>query len=108
MQLGTEMGATLRAPDRIETNEKSAERRRASRTRILKSAKIVFNDSHCSMDCQVCDLTEAGARLRPADILLCPEEFTLKLRRGAAYKCEVKWRKGRTLGVVFATHQRTA
>ena len=104
MQLGTEMGdlkqSTLRAYDRIETHEKSAERRRASRMLVLKSAKIVFNDSHCSMDCRVCDLTEAGARLRPADILLCPEEFTPKLRHGAAYKCEVKWRKGRTLGVV--------
>ena len=80
---------------------KSAERRRTSRGSVLKSATIVFSQGHCSMDCQVLDVTETGARLRPADILLCPKEFTLKLHHGPVHDCEVKWRRGNSLGVRF-------
>lgn len=84
-----------------EPHEKSGERRRASRPYVLKSATIVFNQGNCTMDCQVLDLTKTGARLRPADILLCPKEFTLKLHHGVVHECEVKWRKGNILGVRF-------
>lgn len=77
------------------------ERRGASRTHVLKSGTIVFNSGNCSMDCQILDMTKTGARLRPMDILLCPNEFTLKLGRGSVNDCEVKWRKGNILGVRF-------
>jgi hypothetical protein len=45
----------------IEPHEKSGERRRASRTPVLKSATVIFNNGNCSMDCQVLDLTKTGA-----------------------------------------------
>jgi hypothetical protein len=82
-------------------HEKSGERRRASRIHVLKSATVVFSNGNCLMYCQVLDLTKTGARLKPADILLCPNEFTLKLHHGLVHDCEVKWRKGNILGVCF-------
>jgi hypothetical protein len=85
----------------IEPHEKAGEKRRARRTRVIKAAVIVFNDSHCSMDCQVLDLSKTGARLKPADNLVCPEQFTLKFPNGPVHLCEVKWRKGNILGVCF-------
>jgi len=84
-----------------ESPERSGERRRASRTYVLKSATVIFNKGNCTMDCQVLDLTKTGARLRPVDILLCPNEFALKLHQGLVHQCEVKWRKGNILGVRF-------
>ena len=81
--------------------QKSSERRRASRPRVLKGATLVFNGGNCSMNCQVLDLTKTGARLKPEDILLCPKEFTLKFNYGLVHDCEVKWRKGNMLEVRF-------
>ena len=85
----------------IEPHEKPGERRRASRTHVLKSATVVFSNGNCLMYCQVLDLTKTGARLKPVDVLLCPKEFTLKLHHGLVHHCEVRWRRGNILGVRF-------
>ena len=85
----------------MEPHEKSVERRRASRTSVLKSATVVFNHGNCTMDCLVLDLSKTGARLKPADFLLCPSEFTLRLHNGSVHECDVRWRKKNVLGVRF-------
>jgi hypothetical protein len=77
------------------------ERRRSSRAAVIKSATLVFNQGNCTMDCHVLDLSKTGARLKPSDILTCPNEFTLKFQQGAAHHCEVKWRRGSMVGVRF-------
>src|SRR3981189_858652 len=63
-------------------NEKVTERRRAPRRGALKNAVIVFNNGHCTMGCQIVDMSDTGAKLMPADILLCPKEFVLKPQIG--------------------------
>jgi hypothetical protein len=85
----------------IEPHHEAVEKRRARRTRVIKRAILVFNDAHCSMNCEVHDLSETGARLKPEDILVCPEQFTLKFPNGSVHLCEVRWRKGNILGVCF-------
>jgi len=77
------------------------ERRDSSRSAVIKSATLVFNKGNCSMDCHVLDLSKTGARLKPADIVTCPNEFTLKFHHGAVHDCEVKWRRGGMVGVRF-------
>ena len=84
------------APD-----EKAAERRRAPRRRALKKALIVFNEGHCAMGCQILDMSDTGAKLMPADILLCPKEFMLKPQIGEPRNCEVMWRRGTAIGVYY-------
>jgi hypothetical protein len=82
-------------------DEKVAERRRAPRRRTLKTALIVFNNGHSTMGCQILDMSATGAKLMPADLLLCPKEFVLKPQIGEPRYCEVAWRKGARIGVYY-------
>ena len=77
------------------------ERRSAQRRRALKNALIVFNNGHCSMGCQILDMSETGAKLAPADIFLCPSEFVLRPQIGEPRHCEVAWRRGTKIGVRY-------
>jgi hypothetical protein len=51
------------------------------------------------MTCQILDLSETGALLRPLELALCPNKFVLKPRFDPSLECEVVWRKGEVLGV---------
>jgi hypothetical protein len=64
-------------------------------------AQIIFRNGYCSMKCHIEGVSEGGALLRPADIILCPNSFVLKPRFDPSRNCEVVWRKGATLGVRF-------
>jgi hypothetical protein len=89
-------------------DEKVSERRRAPRRGALKNAVIVFNNGHCTMGCQIVDMSDTGAKLMPADILLCPKEFVLKPQIGEPRNCEVMWRRGTKIGVYYVlTSMRT-
>jgi hypothetical protein len=78
-----------------------AERRSDPRRRVLKNALIVFNNGHCTMGCQILDMSDSGARLVPVDIFLCPKEFILKPQLGEPRLCEVRWRRGTKVGVRY-------
>lgn len=76
-------------------------RRRTRRRHVLRNALIVFRGGHCTLRCVVCDVSETGARLKPADPGMCPDAFVLKLTDGPSRHCEVAWRKGGMVGVRF-------
>ena len=94
-------------PVTIENNAKAnpeeggTDRRRSPRQRALKGALIVFNGGHCTMGCHILNASKSGARLMPADVMLCPSEFVLKPRIGPERNCEVVWRKATTIGVKY-------
>ena len=75
--------------------------RQGARRRVLKSALIVFNGGHCTLGCQILDLSDSGAMIRPSDIFLCPGEFVLQPRVGAARDCEVVWRRSDKVGLQY-------
>ena len=77
------------------------DRRRGDRQTVLKSASIVFNGGHCTLSCHILDVSDTGARVRPSDVFLCPGEFTLQPRVGAARACEVVWRRNDKVGVRY-------
>ena len=79
----------------------TVERRRLQRRRSLLGAQIIFRNGYCSMPCQILDITETGALLRPLEPALCPNKFLLKLRFDPARECEAVWRKGEFLGARF-------
>jgi hypothetical protein len=62
---------------------------------------IVFNDGHCTLGCQILDISDTGAKVRPSDIFLCPGEFVLQPKIGTARACEVVWRKNDKVGVRY-------
>ena len=78
-----------------------SDKRRASRRRVLKRARIVFQQGYCSMGCQILNLSDTGALIIPADIMLCPKEFVLKPDVGQQRDCEVVWRKGTKVAVRY-------
>jgi hypothetical protein len=79
----------------------AAERRLLQRRRSLLGAQIIFRNGDCSMTCQVLDISETGALLRPLELALCPNKFVLRPRFDPPRECEVIWRKGEVLGVRF-------
>src|SRR5437016_6321704 len=81
--------------------ERATERRGGPRRQVLENALIVFSNGHCSMGCQILDLSDTGAKLIPADTILCPREFVLKPQIGESRHCEVMWRRGAKIGVRY-------
>jgi hypothetical protein len=83
------------------TVNRGPDRRHGPRRRVLKSALIVFNGGHCTLGCQILDVSDTGALVRPSDIFLCPGEFMLQPRVGSSRACEVVWRKTDKVGVRY-------
>ena len=77
------------------------DRRNSSRAGRLLSGKIVYNNSSCVMNCVILNMSDGGAKLRPADIVHCPLEFALRVAGQRPRDCEVVWRSQDTLGVRF-------
>ena len=76
-------------------------RPRSPRRRVLRRALIVYRGGNCTLGCNILNVSESGALLMPADILLCPSTFVLKPQDGPSHQCEVVWRKGELIGVRF-------
>jgi len=89
---------------RAEPRSNDEGRRRAKRTRTLRSGQIIYNYASCVIDCVIQDLSETGARLEAADIFDCPETVTLQVLNGSRYRCHVRWQTGKKLGVEFDTN----
>jgi hypothetical protein len=89
------------APDKT-----GVEQRHQPRRRVLQKALIVFDNGNCSMGCHVLDISDTGAKLMPADIILCPGEFILKPQNGEPRHCAVIWRKAAQVGVRYVELER--
>jgi len=77
------------------------ERRALDRRKILGGGVISFAGGNCSMECIVLDQSEGGARIRPSDIVNCPDEFLLATKDGGRVACEIVWRRNDLIGVRF-------
>ena len=76
--------------------------RQNNRLRTILGAQAVFGNGLLSVECQVRDISDVGAKLtsdRPMDI---PDEFQLEVpRKHLSHKAVVRWREGNALGVEF-------
>lgn len=78
------------------------EARSSLRTRSLRTGKVVFGSFQYSRDCVIRDVSEGGVRIRIDDPDSIPGEFwLLDIRKFAAIKATVKWRKGNELGLAL-------
>jgi PilZ domain-containing protein len=75
------------------------ERRQSRRQRALKSATIVCK--YYDVKCQILDFSDGGVLLRPADVTLCPNQFSLETSTASSRTCEVVWRGQTTIGVRY-------
>jgi len=83
----------------------TTQKRRHNRKVFERTAALDFGSGSASATCEVLDISDGGARLRP---LMCapdtlPERFTLLLSTCGKVRrfCHVVWRSRTELGVEF-------
>lgn len=86
-----------------EAGTRPGDRRAAPRLRTIRRAEIVYNSGHCVVGCTILDLSEGGAKLRPADLLTLPRTFELRIAYGPVCRCETVRRSGMCVGVRFTS-----
>jgi diguanylate cyclase (GGDEF)-like protein len=73
-----------------------------NRRRVLKAAKIIFNDGNSTYDCTIRSLWENGAEITIPLPTSVPEQFDLILKGSSArHKCALLWRGTGTLEAAF-------
>lgn len=78
------------------------ENRDEHRQRVLKGASILGGVAASEVKCTVRNQHRNGAELKVAADSRVPQEFLLYIPvDGIAYKCELRWRKGERIGVIF-------
>ncbi len=83
-----------------ESGWNGVERRRHERTAMFGAALIMMGDE--PIPCVILDISGGGAALRLTEPdQQCPTLFTLEPLEGSPRHCEVRWRRGDTLGVEF-------
>jgi hypothetical protein len=87
-----------------------AESRSARRLKVLKTGKVVFNNSASVLSCTVRDLSETGAKLVFGEALAdLPDDFKLVFPQdNSSREAKVMWRKGATIGVQFTSESKRA
>lgn len=85
-----------------EANTGIPEGRRAERLRTYIGARAVFNNGQSTMDCQVRNLSQTGAKLTLSESVGLPKAFILEIpSRNKSFKAELRWRAGDSVGVEF-------
>jgi c-di-GMP-binding flagellar brake protein YcgR len=79
------------------------ERRKNSRTRVLKSGRIAVSAKAPRIECAVRNLSDGGACLQVhSGTFGIPREFELHVEGAPNRMCRVIWRTENRLGVSFA------
>ena len=77
------------------------ERRKSTRSRVLRGAKIVLGTSSV-IDCVVRNVTNSGARVQIANTVELPEDLGLTFDGGFSVRpCRIVWRTVTETGVQF-------
>lgn len=87
--------------DLVKGQNEMQERRKITRSRVLKGAKFFLKNSSVR-DCVVRNLTTTGAGVQIANTIELPEVLDLSFDRGRTFrKCRLAWRKISSTGVEF-------
>lgn len=85
----------------VDAPDAPKEHRAAQRRRVLKSAKIVFDDWR-AIDCTVRDVSETGARIQVGGAHTLPHKFRLLMvSENTIRLVQIAWKHNDTLGVTF-------
>jgi hypothetical protein len=81
-----------------------AERRPSPRRRVLLGGVATYENGAYTLNCQIRDLNEKGARIMVSSKQSLPEELYLVIMRDhMAHKARLVWRKGDEAGLQFIT-----
>ena len=78
--------------------------RRATRWESQKAGKIEFGAGSITIiPCAILDISTSGASIEVDSAVRFPDSFKLSVDgQNSRHSCQVKWRKGRRLGVAFS------
>src|SRR3954466_10000972 len=87
----------------VETEQRTAERRRIARQKSFLRGMIYFNNRRNAVDCLVRDISPYGARLIFSDAVTTPDVLDLYIpQKEQTLRSHVIWRHGKEVGVAFA------
>src|SRR3954447_7363756 len=87
----------------VETEQRTAERRRIARQKSFLRGMIYFNNRRNAVDCLVRDISPYGARLIFSDAVSTPDVLDLYIpQKEQTLRIHVIWRHGQEVGVAFA------
>lgn len=92
--------------DPTQFKDPALNRRGGNRRRVLKGAKVVFNDNKSILDVTIRDLSETGARVKldPSAVLATLPEGEITLMRGKmGYPAWIMWARNGELGLRFVS-----
>jgi hypothetical protein len=79
------------------------EQRQAPRTRVLKAAKLLFDEPCSIVDCTVRNVSITGACLEFSTPVSLPDIFELSFDSfRSARRCQLRWRSDNKMGVSFS------
>lgn len=77
------------------------------RRRTFKAGSIAIVDGSAKLECSVRDISEGGARLLLSASTDAPDTFELSIASdGLEADCNVRWRRGREIGVQYVAPPR--
>ncbi len=77
------------------------DRRRDVRVKTLRRCRVIFGEQGDAMRCFLMDLSNSGAKLRPANAEEVPDRFELEIEPDLKVRCKVIRRADNDLGVAF-------
>ena len=84
------------------SNTRVTERRSAGRTAISKGVLLFFSAQRGVFSCEVCDVSNAGAKIRLNGLRILPPNFELSCDNfRTVRKCRLIWRRGDFVGTAF-------
>ena len=83
------------------------EERGSPRRRVLKGAKMTFNEMQSAVPCTVRDVSDTGARIKVHGEVYVPATFELMIELdGISVPCRVVWRSSQEAGVCYVGEAR--
>ena len=71
-------------------------------TRVLKSGKLIYNNSNSVVDCQIREISSKGCKIRVENSMGIPEHPVLQILDGKTKRqCQVAWKKLEEIGLEF-------
>ena len=78
------------------------EPRKSTRARTMLGAQIIFNNRASTVDCQIRNMSEEGAKIVLNDHMTVPQRFEFHVpQKGRSYKAKVIWRQDNEAGLEF-------
>lgn len=79
-----------------------AEPRKRQRVRTMLGAQIIFNNRNSTIDCQVRNMTDDGAKIVVDGHMTFPQRFEFHVpQKGRSYQAKVIWRQDNETGLEF-------